>query len=459
MLPFHRWVSPQSGWSLPEVQGGASNLSDEALLDRCQRAAFGYFVENVNEANGLVADTSRDGSPASIAVVGFGLSCYPIGVERGWINRRRAADLTLAALRFFDQSPHGRDDDATGYRGFYYHFLDMQTGQRVWRCELSMVDTALLIAGVLVAGSYFDVPDETEIRDLSERLYRRIDWDWARGGKATLRQGWKPKSGFLHYGWEGYNEATVLYVLALAAPDHPVSGDCFAGWTATYQWENIYGLDVLYGGPLFMHQFSHAWIDFAGIRDAFMREKASDYFENSRRATLLHREYARRNPFGFKGYGADLWGLSANDGPGGFRVRVDGQRHSFYGYAARGAPFGPDDGTLSPWSYLASLPFAPDESLAALRHLLRCFPHVAPDLRMPSAFNPTLAGRRGFGPGGWISAGHYGLDQGIATMMIENYRSGMIWNLLRANPHIRTGLHRAGFAGGWLTSGGPQNDA
>jgi len=179
---------------------------------------------------------------------------------------------------------------------------------RVWRCELSMVDTALLLAGMLVASAYFAGADEkeAEIRRLAEALYRRVDWRWAQGSSPTLRQGWKPKSGFLHYGWEGYNEATILYVLSMASPNSPTSDDSYEAWTATYQWENIYGYDVLYGGPLFMHQFSHAWIDFAGIRDAFMREKNSDYFENSRRSTYLHRDYARHNPYGFDGYGENL---------------------------------------------------------------------------------------------------------------------------------------------------------
>ncbi|MEO8244644.1 MAG: glucoamylase family protein [bacterium] len=438
---------------MPTVTDPAA-LSDEALLDRCQRAAFDYFLQNANAKNGLVADTSREGSPASIAVVGFALSCYPIGVQRGWISRARAAKMTLAALRFFRDSPQGKEADATGHRGFYYHFLDMQSGRRVWNCELSMVDTGLLTAGILCAACYFDGPQEAEIRDLAEDLYRRIDWTWAQGGKTTLRQGWKPKSGFLHYSWEGYNEATVLYVLALASPDHALSADSFAGWTATYQWETIYGFDLLYGGPLFMHQFSHAWIDFRGIRDAFMREKGSDYFQNSRRATLLHREYARRNPNGFHGYGETLWGLSANDGPGGGRLRVEGQRRTIMGYGARGAPFGPDDGTIAPWSWFASLPFAPDEALAAVRHLLQHYPQVAPEFRMPSGFNPTLAGRRSFGPAGWISEGYFGLDQGITVMMIENHRSGMIWKLMSGNRHVRTGLQRAGFSGGWLSREG-----
>ena len=427
-------------------------LADTALLDKWHRSAFDYFPENVNPVNGLVADTSRQGSPASIAVVGFALSSYPIGVERGWISRKDAAALTLAALRFFQASKQGKEEDATGHRGFYYHFLDMQRGQRVWRCELSTVDTALLMAGVMIASSYFDRADEGEIRDLAGALYRRVDWAWAMGGKTTMRLGWKPRSGFLKHGWDGYNEAILLYALAAGSPDHAISESCFAGWTTTYQWENIYGIELLFGGPLFMHQFSHAWIDFSGIRDEFMREKRSDYFENSRQATLLHREYARRNPLGFKGYGEDLWGISANDGPGRFRMHVNGERRSFRGYAARGAPFGPDDGTIAPWSCLASLPFTPDLSMSALRHLTAHYPSVAPSLRMPSAFNPTLGGRRGCGPEGWISEGFYGLDQGIVTMMIENYRSGMIWELTRTNPVLRAGLCRIGFDGGWLAT-------
>lgn len=431
----------------------SSALSDDDLLDRFQRAAFGYFLETVNPGNGLVADTSRNHAPASIAVVGFALSCYPVGVERGWMTRAAAVELTLAALRFFWNSRQGSDGDATGHKGFFYHFLDTKTGLRTWRCELSMVDTALLIAGILVAGRYFsrESADEAEIRELAEALYRRVDWRWAQGTKKTVRLGWKPKSGFLHYGWDGYNEATILYVLAMASPGHAVSDDSYDAWTATYQWENIYGYDVLYGGPLFMHQFSHAWIDFDGIRDAFMREKNCDYFENSRRATYLHREYARHNPHGYKGYDKDLWGLSANDGPGNIRTTIERRPRRFFGYAARGAPFGPDDGTIAPWSCLASLPFAPDICLTALRHLVGRYPRMIDDFRMPSAFNPTLSNRRGFGPGGWISPGHYGLDQGIVVMMIENHRSRLIWDLMQADPHIRGGLRKAGFSGGWLS--------
>lgn len=424
--------------------------SDDALLDRFQRAAFSYFVEHGNAENGLVADTSRAGAPASIAVVGFALSCYPVAVERGWMARADAAARTLATLNFFWNSRQGEEPDATGYKGFYYHFLDMATGRRVWQSELSLIDTTLLLAGILTAGVYFDAdtPVEAELRRCADALYQRVDWLWARGGGVTVRQGWKPRGGFLHYGWEGYSEATLLYVLGLASPSYPLPADSFEAWTATYQWENIYDTELLYAGPLFIHQFSQAWIDFAGIRDRFMREKDSDYFENSRRATLIQREYARRNPYGYPGYGKDCWGLSASDGPGSKTLRLDGRSRRFFGYVARGVPYGPDDGTIAPCAALASLPFAPELVLSALRHFCAHYPEMIEGSRLPSSFNPSLPGD---GPSGWVCEGDFGLDQGLLVLMIENYRSRLIWTLMRRCPHIGSGLRRAGFTGGWLS--------
>jgi hypothetical protein len=420
---------------------------EEQLLDELQKAAFDYFVENVDPKTGLVADTSRKGSPASIAVVGFALSCYPIGVERGWIARADAAAQTLKALRFFWNSPQGAEPDVTGYKGFYYHFLDMQSGRRVWNCELSLIDTALLLAGMLTAAAYFTAPaaDEAEIRALAEELYRRVDWQWAQNGRDTVTQGWKPECGFFQSGWEGYSEATILYVLGMASPTFPLPSNSFAGWTSTYQWESIYGYDFLYAGPLFIHLFSHAWIDFRGIQDEFMREKGCDYFENSRRAVSIQREYAARNPREFIGYGPNFWGITAGDGPGNEELRESGRDRRFFGYTDRGVPFGRDDGTMAPWGMLAALPFSPPSALTAVRRMMERYPDICVGSRMSSSFNPTLVDQ-----GGWISEGYYGLDQGIVTMMIENYRSGLIWKLLRASPHIASGLRRAGFEGGWL---------
>ncbi len=423
---------------------------DELLLDGLQRAAFGYFVQAVSPANGLVADTSREGSPVSIAVVGFALAAYPAAVERGWMTRADAVARSLAALRFFHGSDQSGSPQATGYKGFYYHFLDPRTGARVWRSELSMIDTALLIAGALTASMYFraDTPEETEVRELVDVLYRRIDWRWAQGGLVTIRQGWKPECGFLHYGWEGYSEAIVLYVLALGSPTHPPEGACYHAWTATYQWENLYGHDVLYAGPLFVHQFSHAWIDLRDVRDPFMREKRSDYFENSRRATYVQREYARRNPRQFAGYGDNCWGLTAGDGPTSeLPGAARGPRRRLLGYTARGVPYGPDDGTLSCGAVLASLPFAPEIVLPAVRTMIGRYPEMLAGQQLASGFNPSLAGPDGRA---WVSPGHYGLDQGLVVMMIENYRTQLIWRLMRDCPHVSSGLRRAGFRGGWL---------
>jgi hypothetical protein len=423
--------------------------TDDLLLDGLQRAAFRYFVEAVNPANGLVADTSRRDSPASIAVVGFALASYPVAVERGWMTRAEAVARSLTVLRFFHGSDQSGRSDATGYRGFYYHFLHLRTGARVWRSELSTIDTALLIAGALAASIYFDAntPAEIELRELVDVLYRRIDWRWAQGGAVTIRQGWKPECGFLHYGWEGYSEAIVLYALALGSPTHPLEGDGYDAWTATYQWENLYGHDVLYAGPLFVHQFSQAWIDLRGLRDRFMREKRSDYFENSRRATYVQREYAQRNPHEFAGYDEHCWGLTAGDGPSDELPGVTHEPRRLFGYAARGVPYGPDDGTLSCSGVLASLPFAPEIVLPAVRNMIARYPEMLAGQQCASGFNPTLAGPD---TRAWVSRGHYGLDQGIVVMMIENYRTQLIWRQMRDCPFVTTGLRRAGFRGGWL---------
>jgi len=423
--------------------------SDELLLERLQSAAFSYFLEEFNPENGLVADTTRPGSPASIAVMGFALSSYPVAVERSWISRSDAIRRTLAALRFFSSSLQNEGRDATGYKGFYYHFLDMQTGKRVWQCELSPVDTTFLLAGILTARAYFDrdTAEEKEIREVAEFLFRRVDWKWMQGESVQVWQGWKPESGFLHYGWEGYSEAMLLYVLGMASPTNPLCETSYEKWTSTYQWENVYGQDCLYAGPLFIHQFSHAWLDLKGLQDRFMREKRSDYFENSRRAALIHKRYAVRNPGEFDGYGENCWGLSAGEGPGRRTVKLNGKTRRFFDYVARGVPFGQDDGTISPSAILSSLPFAPDIALPALRHICETYPRAGAHYRLSNGFNPTFhAGDSEY----WISEGHFGLDQGIAVLMIENYRSRLIWNLMRGCDQVRSGMRRAGFSGGWL---------
>lgn len=423
-------------------------LNDELLQD-IQRLSFEYFLNEANPANGLVADRNTPTSPASIAAVGLALSSYPVGVERGFMTRDAAIERTLATLRFFWNAPHGPEPDATGYKGFYYHFLDMKTGRRVWNCELSTIDTALLLAGVLAAGAYFDQDDELEleIRKLADALYRRADWRWAQNGGATVTHGWRPGKGFLRYRWEGFDEALILYVLGLGSPTHSLPPESYAAWLSTYKWKTIYGREMVYAGPLFIHQFSHIWIDFRDIRDAFMRDHDSDYFENSRQATYLQRDYAIRNPRGFAGYGENCWGVTASDGPGPIARRADGRR--FFGYLARGAPFGPDDGTLSPWAAIASLPFAPEIVLPALRHFHEMDLRDGNPYGFTASFNPTIAADDGRACG-WVSPDHVGINQGPIALMIENYRSDFLWRLMRRVPAITTGLRRAGFSSGWL---------
>jgi hypothetical protein len=424
-------------------------------LDTLQRQTFGYFVHEVNPANGLIRDRTQPGAPASIAAVGLALAAYPVGVERGFFTRPEAAERTLVTLRFFWNSSQGTAPGATGYKGFYYHFLDMTTGTRAGECELSTVDTTFLLAGMLLAAAYFDRESaiEHEVRTLADGLYRRADWRWARDGGATVTHGWKPESGFLPYRWRGYDEALLLYLLGLGSPTHPLPAASYSAWTSTYQWREVYDHELLHAGPLFTHQLSHLWVDFRGIQDEYMRGKRIDYFENTRRATHVQQQYAIRNPGGFDGYGENCWGITACDGPGWTTCRINGIERRFFDYAARGVPDGPDDGTISPWAVVASLPFAPD----IVQSVLKWFDDVRLRLDNPygykASFNPTYPRASGPSPF-WVSPWHCGLNQGPIVLMIENYRSGMLWRLMRNCPALVRGLRRAGFAGGWLEAQG-----
>ncbi|MBA3755297.1 MAG: hypothetical protein H0X02_03295 [Nitrosomonas sp.] len=428
------------------------NLTIDAELKKLQHISFSYFLHETNPANGLVIDKTAEGWPASIAATGLALASYPVAVERGFIPRSAAVERTLITLRFFWNSPQGPEPDSTGYKGFYYHFLDMQTGRRAWKCELSTVDSAFLLAGALTAGMYFsaNTPNETEIRILADSLYRRADWQWAQNEGATVTHGWKPDSGFLQYRWEGYDEAMLLYILGLGSPAHPLPESSYTAWASTYRWEHCYGYDYLYAGPLFTHQLSHIWIDFKGIQDAFMRVKGIDYFENSRRATYVQQRYAIDNPFSFEGYSECGWGITASDGPGPNTMKIAGIERQFFDYLGRGVPYGPDDGTLAPWAVVASLPFAHEIVLPTLDF---CIHQVKLTNSNPygfkATFNPTYP-IKSDSPYGWVSPWHYGINQGPIVLKIENYRTGFVWQLMRNCSYIINGLQRASFGGGWL---------
>ena len=232
-----------------------------------------YYLHVTNPDNGLVRDKTDPSAPASIAAVGMALATIPVVVERGVVIREFAAKITVKRLRYLMECPQGPEPDASGYKGFFYHFLDIETGRRVWQCELSTVDSAFLFAGALTAATFFDrdTPTESEIRRLATTLYERADWQWACDGGTTLTHGWRPENGFIPYRWQGYDEGLLLYILALGSPSHPLPPESYAAYTASYDWKTIHGRALLYSGPLFTHQLSHMWVDFRGIRDEFMR--------------------------------------------------------------------------------------------------------------------------------------------------------------------------------------------
>jgi len=429
--------------------------TDSELLHNLRLAIVDYYLKESNPQNGLVADKNEPGSAASIAAVGMGLSVYVVAVERRVVSRTDAVDRILALLRFLHSAPQGPEPTATGYKGFYYHFLDMQTGLRVFECELSTVDTAIMMAGILTAATYFTAHNEKEIelRKLADILYRRVDWQWALHGDMTITHGWKPESGFLPYRWAtGYSEAIILYVLALGSPAFPINPQGYKEWIATFEWEKIYDIEYLYAGPLFIHQMSHLWLDFRGIRDDFNRKVGIDYFENSRRATLVHQQYGIENPLRFAHYGECGWGFTASDGPGPAMVKVNGVNRTFFGYEARGAPFGPDDGTISPWAVATSVPFAPELVIKTMRRIverltsLGCNPYGG----FVASFNPTYPDDSKLHA--WMSPWVFGLNEGPILMMIENHHSGLIWKTIKRCSYIVNGLHRAGFRGGWVGS-------
>jgi hypothetical protein len=422
----------------------------DAHLDTLQWVSLIYYLRETNRENGLVADKTMPGSPSSIAAVGLSLATAPVVVEREILTREEASRIVLRKLRFFRDSPQGPEPDATGYKGFYYHFLDMETGRRVWNCELSTIDSGFLIAGMLTAAAYFDQDNEVEaqIRKIADALYRRVDWEWACDGQASITHGWRPETGFIPHRYEGYDEGLLLYILALGSPTYPIGVEGYAAWCSTFQWKSIYDIEYLYSGPLFTHQLSHLFIDLRGIQDRFMAERGIDYFENSRRATYVHRDYAIRNPLQFERYNEVCWGFTAADGPGWTTKTLKGIERRFFDYVARGAPFGPDDGTISPWVVVASLPFAPEIVLPTIQHFNSLDLGMLDSYGFKTSFNPTYPVEGS--SSGWVSPWYFGIDQGPLVLMIENYRTGLLWSITKHCPYIVEGLRRAGFKNGWL---------
>jgi hypothetical protein len=432
-----------------------------AFLDTLERRTFDWFWDQTDNTNGLTPDRWPTKSFSSVAAIGFALTAYPVGVERGYVTRGAAATRTLNTLRFMYNAPQGsQPTNVTGYKGFFYHFLDMQTGYRFERVELSTIDTSLLIAGVLFCQSYFTGADGTEsaIRAYADSLYLRIEWPWAMARPPVVSMGWHPESGFINADWKGYDEGMIVYVLALGSPTHPIDPAAWTEWTKTYNWATFYGQTHVNFAPLFGHQYSHVWIDFHGIQDAYMRGKGIDYFENSRRATISQQLYAIDNPGEWRDYGPNVWGLTAGDGPFDTTLVIAGRPRQFWTYTARGAAAGEirDDGTVAPTAAGGSVPFAPEITIPALIAMREKYgDNLFTNYGFLDDFNPTLTdvtpkyGRVTRGVG-WFDTDYLGIDQGPIIAMIENYRTDLIWKTMRKNPYIVAGLKKAGFTGGWL---------
>ncbi len=437
---------------------------ETVFISDLQERTFQFFWQQSSTQNGLAPDRYPTRSFASVAATGFALTAYPIGAERNYITREQARRRVLTTLRFLwsapqDSTTHG----SSGYRGFFYHFLDPTTGHRFGNVELSTMDTALLLAGVLFCQTYFDQPgaQEDSIRSLAEALYARADWQWASVRPPTIGHGWRPESGFLPYDWRGYNEAMLMYLLALGSPTHPVAPDAWTAWTAGYRWGEFQGQEHLGFGPLFGHQYTQVWIDLRGVRDAYLQERGIDYFENSRRAVYAQQTYAVANPTGWTGYGARLWGLTACDGPVHGQFTIDGKQRQFHTYWARGATFGvvQDDGTVCPSAVAGSIAFAPEIVIPTLLSLKEIYgENIFKTYGFLDALNPTFRLQVPVQHGrvdpqlGWFDTDYLGIDQGPILGMIENFRSELIWRTMRRNPHVVHGLQAAGFSGGWLDS-------
>ena len=386
----------------------------EQLLDDIQRATFDFFWNEASPTTGQVKDRAlANGNDlrkmSSVAATGFGLTGLCIADHRGYGKSAEIRERVRKTLRFVvNQMPHEH--------GFFYHFIDMETGKRWEKCEVSSIDSSLLLCGVLTARQYFA---DQEIQDSATKIYERVDWPWMLNGESTFSMGWTPESGFLKARWEHYCELMMIYLLAIGSPAHPVSPGTWNAWTRpkiTYQ-----GIDYISGNdPLFTHQYSQAWYDFRNKRDAY-----ANYFENSVKATKAHKLFCLSLHDKFPGYGEDLWGISASDYVGG--------------YTAWGGPppQGPIDGSIVPCATGGSLPFLFDDCMRVLRTIRGHYGQKAwTRYGFVDAFNPLT---------GWYDSDVLGIDLGITMLMAENYRTGFVWETFMKNAEARSAMQKAGF--------------
>ena len=405
--------------------------SDDAFLDYLEEANFDYFWYTANPANGLIPDRSTAGSACSIASVGFGLTAIGIAIDHGWITRDQGAARVLTTLNTFWNGPQGPNASGEiGYQGWFYHFLDMNMATRSGSSELSSIDTALLLGGVLYVKQYFSGTNATEasIRTEASAIFNRVNWAWMAPdvpGTNGVRMGWLPDSGFSTFGdWKGYDEGMLIYLLGIGATSNSIPASCWNYWTSGYIWATYYGQSFITFPPLFGHEYSHCWIDFRHVGDAYLNARNSTYFENSHRAALAQQAYCIADPLGWPGYSSLVWGLTASDDP--------------YGYSAHGAPPAQNDnGTITFTAAGGALAFAPEIALPTMENFynngrLKFWTQYG----FIDAFNLSAA---------WYDNAELGIDQGPIVIMAENYRNQNVWRLFMQNPEIQNGLQLAGF--------------
>lgn len=407
------WVSPLSAQD-------SSSINHDLFLDDVQRSAFRYFDEQHNPHNGLVRDSAfnRDArvnnAPASIAGVGFSLTVYPVAVERGWMSRASARMLTVRTLEFFLYH-------ADQHKGFFYHFLNFETGKRANHSELSPIDTALFLAGALFAAEYYD---DAKIRDLVEKIYERIDFSWMLNQGKTFALAWSPETGFSKARWDHFDESLLLYVLGIGSTVHPIPVE---SWREILRPVGSYqNYRLIQMPPLFTHQYPHIWLDLRGQNDGF-----ADYFENSVNASRANRAFCIDQASKFSGYGPNLWGLSASDGPAGYRA---------YGASPGWTVF--HDGTIAPTACGSSITFTPGESIACLQNIRT---HYSDVMWGPYGFSDAMNVGKG-----WFSDKVFAIDQGPLLLMIENYRTGLIWKFMDQSVPVRAALEKIGFRKGTM---------
>jgi hypothetical protein len=392
---------------------------DDQFLEDLERRSFQYLWEQGDPKTGLVLDRTRtDGSLvdenhrniASIAATGFALTGLCIAADRKWISTNAARERARNTLRFFAE-------DAFQQHGWFYHWLDSQSGERRWRSEISSIDSALLLAGILTVKQCFS--NDQQIVQSATKIYERIDFPWMLNGDPyLLTMGWHPETGFIKARWDNYSEHPVLYLLAIGSPTHPLPSAAWYAWER--DWNEYKGFRYLGKTPLFTYQYSHAWVDFRNRRER--KGDKVDYFENSRKATLAHRLFCLELAQEFPGYGPNMWGISASD--------------SAKGYVAWGGPPRDPaiDGSVVPYVAAGSLMFTPDLAMRALNQMKRKYgKEIYGKYGFTDAFNPN---------NGWVNPDVIGIDLGITLLAAENARTGNVWRWFMRNPEITRAMQK-----------------